>query len=168
MPSESRSASVLVIDSDAAIRRLIAAILQQAGFRAYTEEDRGRDYAVIVRDVNLTPGARDGSLQQLEATAPEVLRRTIVLTTAPARASKAIRGVFAILGKPFDLDELVDAVKRCAGTPLKPDSVRRFVSNVPNLKRELSVPVTCEHGAVLRGASIVATRLGAKTRRHDH
>ena len=150
MAAESRSVSVLIVDGDLAIRRMIAAILEQAGFRAYTEDDGRREYAVIVRDVNLTPGKRDDALQQLAATAPEVLRRTIVLTTAPARAAKTIRGVFAIIGKPFDLDDLVDAVTRCAGTPLKLDAVRRFVSSAPSLQRVLSVPATCEREAILR------------------
>ena len=151
MAAESRSVSVLIVDGDLAIRRMIAAILEQAGFRAYTEDDGRREYAVIVRDVNLTPGKRDDALQQLAATAPEVLRRTIVLTTNPRRAkSPSFQNVFAIIGKPFDLDELVDAVTRCAGTPLKLDAVRRFVSSAPSLQRVLSVPATCEREAILR------------------
>ncbi|HYC60100.1 MAG TPA: hypothetical protein VEK79_11105 [Thermoanaerobaculia bacterium] len=156
----SRHASVLIVDSAASIRQLIAIALDHAGFRTCVVEDFAAlapgdvsQFAVIVRDVNLTPGGRERALRELDRTAPEVLRRTIVTTTAPAaRATKAIGSdrVFAIIAKPFDLGQLVDTARTCAGTPAELDSLKRFVRSVPSLEDLLSVPVVSQREAVLR------------------
>ncbi len=175
MPTEtSRAPSVLIIEADDTIRRMIAVTLEHAGFRTSSMKDGGPtgdpEYAVIVRDVNLRPAGRERALEELAATAPEVLRRTVVTTTASPRAAKAIGDgrVFAVLCKPFDLEDLVSIVSRCAnssrparaarsrkggepeaGPAMEMASVRRFVSNVPRLQQVLSVPVTSAAEAAL-------------------
>jgi DNA-binding NtrC family response regulator len=167
MAPDSRGGSVLIIDPDAGIRRLIGGVLEHAGFRTVGVDDlqsaatmlQTSTFAVIVRDLNLTPAARRRSLQQLAATAPEMLRRTVVVTTAPARAETVLAAgaVFAIVGKPFDIENLVSAVRACARgsepeieASVKLDSLQRFVRSVPNLQRVLSVPVSCQREAVIR------------------
>ncbi len=136
-------------------------------------------FAVIVRDLNLSTAERRRTLQQFSTTSPELLRRTIVMTTAPARAETVVAPgtVFAIVRKPFDIDELVDAVRACARgsreadratarpTPsprrsresepqtdasVKLDSLQRFVMSVPILQHLLSVPVGGQQEAALR------------------
>lgn len=110
MTANSRTGgSVLVVDFDPGIRRLVAAVLEHAGFRTTGVPDlqsaaaklKTSAYSVIVRDLNLAPGERRRSLQQLTATPPELLRRTVVLTTAPSRAETALGSgtVFAIVGR---------------------------------------------------------------------
>ncbi|HYH05985.1 MAG TPA: response regulator [Thermoanaerobaculia bacterium] len=118
------SGSVLIIDADHAIGSMIASLLARAGFDTRVVRDieaavpllESVRFDVIVRDLNLAPAARSQSLQQLEATAPELLRRTIIATTArnSALQSSATTTVFAILGKPFNVDELVTLVTACA------------------------------------------------------
>lgn len=183
-PDTRSGGSVLIIDSDAGIRRLIAAVLEHAGFRTAGVADvqsaaaklKTSSFSVIVRDLNLAPAERRRSLQQLAATAPELLRRTVVTTTAPARAETALTAgtVFAIVSKPFDIDNLVTAVQECARAsreadrrgetrmssarqpdpdavvPLKLDSLQRFALSVPNLQHLLSDPVGGQREAVLR------------------
>jgi CheY-like chemotaxis protein len=178
-PDPSRGTSVLIIEADDSIRRLIATTLERAGFRTSSAKDGWpsgeTEHAVIVRDVNLRPPGRERALEEVAAVAPELLRRTVVTTTAPARAAKAIGAgrVFAVISKPFDLDELVSVVTRCANSSRRtrakrsrkevepapaPDlgpsgemeSVRRFVTSVPSLRQVLSVPVATQAEATLR------------------
>lgn len=66
--------AVLVVDADASIRALIAKVLEHAGFRTFlagddhtaTRRDPSR-YAVIIRDLKLTPGESKAAMQQLAA-----------------------------------------------------------------------------------------------------
>jgi DNA-binding response OmpR family regulator len=153
---------------------VIAAVLGHAGFRTVAVDDvqsaapllKTSTFAAIVRDVNLAPPVRRRSMQDLAATAPELLRRTVVITTAPSRAETAriTDTVFAIVSKPFDIDTLVSAVRACARVPeprrservtdpsVRLESLQRFVKTVPSLHRLLSVPVTSDREAELRAA----------------
>ena len=173
-PDPSRGTSVLIIEADDSIRRLIATALERAGFRTCSAKDGWpsgeTEHAVIVRDVSLRPPWRERALEEVAAAAPELLRRTVVTTTAPARAAKAIGAgrVFAVISKPFDLDELVSVVTRCANSSRRPharrgrkvepdsgsspemESVRRFVTSVPSLQQVLSLPVTSPAEAALQ------------------
>lgn len=178
-------ALVLIVDPDAGICRLIGTALELAGFRTVAANDLDSaaallatsKFAVIVRDLNLAPGMGRRNLQQLAATAPEMLRRTIVMTTAAAQAATAVGTgtVFAIVGKPFDVESLVNAVRACARgsrgagrraarrtassrrrsepeteASVKRDSLRRFAMSVPSLHHLLSGPVGGQREATLR------------------
>lgn len=165
-PQAHPGASVLIVDADAGIRRLIGTALELAGFCTVAANDLDSaaallattKFAVIVRDLNLAPRASRRSLQQLEATTLELLRRTIVVTTAPAHATAAIATgtVFAIVSKPFDLENLVNAVRACARrsreteASVRPGSLQRFARSVPSLQHLLSVPVGGQREATLR------------------
>lgn len=189
-PESHPRATVLIVEADDGIRQLIGTVLEHAGFRTAAADDvdsaapllETSKFEVILRDLNLAPGQRRRSLQQLAATPPELLRRTVVMTTAPVPAATALRdrAVFAIVGKPFDLQSLVNAVSECArgsleperggggGTPssrrprrsrrnepegdssIRIESLQRFVSSVRSLRHLLSVPVRSEREAALR------------------
>jgi DNA-binding response OmpR family regulator len=176
--------TVLIADGDPAVRGMIAAALQHAGFAVRVVEDaipllRESSYMVIVHDLDLAPPRREHSLRQLAAIPAALLLRTVVTTTAPAAAAKAIGGkkVFAVISKPFDLQELVATVTQCARrsreedgggkrrprssrTPKAADpdadpiarlaSLEHFISTVPSLQRMLSRPVTSRREAALR------------------
>lgn len=176
MVPESHRPSVLIVDPDAAIRVLAEAVLKHAGFCTISAVDFDTaaaqfdisSFAVIVRDLNLASAASRRSLKPLTSTEPGLLRRTIVITTAAARAAAAVRAgtVFAIISKPFDVEELVEAVVACAGgsrdakrpSPDEParqesknlESLQRFVRNVPSLHDLLSVEASSEREAALR------------------
>jgi len=180
----SRTDSVLVIDADRSHRRLIATLLDHAGFHVTAVEDAAAasdlsqrfKYAAVVRDLNLAPVHRARAIEQLLSTDPELLRRTVITTTAVARALRMIGAnrVFAVVSKPFDIDAFVDTVTRCARSsgdhavpsgvgyshelPSRDDrqaavsleAVRRFVSTAPSLQRLLSAPVHSAPEAGLR------------------
>jgi DNA-binding response OmpR family regulator len=185
MASDTRSGgTVLIVDTDPGIRRLITAVLEHAGFRTVVVDDvqsaaaklKTSTFSVIVRDLNLAPAERRRTLQQLAATAPELLRRTVVMTTAPSRAETALAAgtVFAIVSKPFDLETLLNAVRECArasreadrraatrtassrqsegdkAASLKLDPLQRFAMSVPSLQHLLSDPVGGQREAALR------------------
>lgn len=180
--------SVLIIDSDAVLRRLIAAVLEHAGFSTVAVNDlesatpmlKTSTFAAIVRDLNLAPAERRRSMQQFTATEPELLRRTVVTTTAQMGAETLIAAgtVFAILGKPFDIANLVTTVRACAHGSrdadrrgvrriasshqsrsesetegaAKLDSLQRFAMSAPGLQHLLSVPLGGHREAALRTA----------------
>lgn len=171
-PKSDPGNSVLIVDADDGIRRLVAAVLERAGFRTVGAADPDSaaallatsKFAVIVRDLNLAPAESRRNLQQLLATAPELLQRTIVMTTAPSRAATAIRAgtVFAIVSKPFDIETLVSTVRACARgsrASVKFDSLQRFAMSVPSLEQLLSDPVVGQREAALRAA--MRSTLGA-------
>lgn len=122
-PQSSPYPSVLIIDGDPAIRGLIETLLKRAGFPTLFTADIDsatilldtNTFAVILRDLNLTPSQQRRSLELLAASAPEQLRRTVLLTTAPVCAAAEIAPgtVFAIVSKPFDNEELVEVVRSC-------------------------------------------------------
>ncbi|HVE71559.1 MAG TPA: response regulator [Thermoanaerobaculia bacterium] len=176
MTPDSRSGgSVLIVDADPEIRRLIAYVLAHAGFSTVGVDDlqdatttvlNPSTFTVIVRDLNLAPAALRRSLQQLAETAPELLQRTVVTTTASARAETVLAAgtVFAIVSKPFDIETLVNAVRACARRTASPrpsrrepeteasgnvDSLQRFARIVPSLRDLLSAPGGCQREAAL-------------------
>ena len=114
---------VLVADGDLSIRSLLAAVMQRLGLEPAPVSDgekalellRSRDFHLAIVDLLLpaVPGAE--VVAQLRQTKPEMLPRTIIVSTRPVDAAGPLEGVGAILRKPFALDELIDAARRCLG-----------------------------------------------------
>ncbi|HUF17278.1 MAG TPA: response regulator [Thermoanaerobaculia bacterium] len=127
MPTE----TILVVDDDHSIRRLIRTLLSRAGFE--TEEAQNGDealrmlqeqpYRIILLDLMMPVVNGFEVLEWIEEHAPETLQCVIVTTAAADRDISRLRrdAVFSVLRKPFDLAELVETVSRCAarteGTP---------------------------------------------------
>jgi len=181
---------VLVIDSSDAHRGLIASVLEYAGFRVCTVPDLAAAAdllqqfpdCVVVRELNLAPGQCKQSLEQLLSAPEQLLRRTVIATTAAERALKSIgpERVFAVIGKPFDIEVLVEAVRGCAassrdraaaaaavaappadfprrptpgsggGEVVKIETIRQFMNRVPSLQRLLSGPIQSAREALVR------------------
>lgn len=161
--------SILLIESDESIAVLVSTVLRRAGFvtRVVPDADaaapllREMRFDVIVRDLVLTPSNREQALAELTATAPELLRRTVIATTARDSALAAIppQSVFAVVPKPFDLRQLVDVVTACAAAspeaarrelPVDLESLERFVRTAPRLRDLLKLAPASEHELVLR------------------
>jgi CheY-like chemotaxis protein len=117
---------VLVVDDDAVIRQLICVNLELEGFEVHTAED-GQDALEKIRDVDPVVVTLDIMMPRLDGweTAarlrndPDTAHVKVILLSARAQEADLRRGhgigVDAYLTKPFDPDELVDAVRRLAG-----------------------------------------------------
>lgn len=111
--------TALVIDDDADIRELLCAMLETAGFRVdalsdgIDAVDLKKAYDVILLDLNMPvfDGRRLTDYWQL--TAPEVLRRVIVLTGYSRLEMAEQPSTFARLAKPFDFPTLMKVVEEC-------------------------------------------------------
>ena len=116
---------VLVVDDDAVIRQLICVNLELEGYDVHTAED-GQDALDKVRDVDPAVITLDIMMPRLDGweTAerlrndPETAHIKVILLSARAQEADLRRGkgigVDMYLTKPFDPDELVEAVRALA------------------------------------------------------
>ncbi len=117
--------SVLVIDDNEATGTLITALLQRDfsveiatdGVEAVERLKTSR-YAAILLDLRMPRLDGFQVLEFLAEHSPEVIRRVLVLTAALTDRELARARtfeVFTIMPKPFDVEELLAAVKQCSG-----------------------------------------------------
>jgi CheY-like chemotaxis protein len=116
---------VLVVDDDAVIRQLICVNLELEGFEVHTAED-GQDALDKIREVDPVVVTLDIMMPRLDGweTAarlrhdPDTAHVKVILLSARAQEADLRRGkgigVDAYLTKPFDPDDLVEAVRRLA------------------------------------------------------
>ena len=123
-----RRKRVLLVEDDADMRRLVGAVLRQAGYQvdeapngvamlrqieAAIWHDRPDHYDAIVADI-LLPDLT--ALEVLEALQSRDLSAPVILMTAHgsdhARAEACALGAFALLDKPLDWDLLRAAVRK--------------------------------------------------------
>jgi CheY-like chemotaxis protein len=117
--------SVLLIDDNEATRTLIIALLRR-DFRLDSASDgieaieklRTHQYASILLDLRMPQQDGFSVLEFLQANTPEILPSvlivTAVLTKSEIERAKAF-GICGIITKPFDVEELLSAVKQCVG-----------------------------------------------------
>ena len=116
------SKSVLIVDDDAAIRRLLGIMLQRESFETEEatngveamERIRVKRHDAIVLDLMMGPGSGFDVLKQLQDIRPGE-RCVVVLSASSERTIRELDGpnVFAKLRKPFDVSELVREVSAC-------------------------------------------------------
>ncbi|HYC61839.1 MAG TPA: response regulator [Thermoanaerobaculia bacterium] len=114
--------NVLIAEDDASIRGLLATILQRSGFDVELAVDgcqaveklSEQPYDVVLLD--LTMPLLDGTevINFLLRTDPERIRHTIVISARPAGTLQEMSQICRVMAKPFDLYELVGAVRDCA------------------------------------------------------
>lgn len=115
---------VLVVDDVEETCILIRAILRHEftvevcndGSEAL-EKLRSRRYAAILLDLKMPLLDGFEVLEQLSVSAPELLPRILIVTAALSRREiDRARGfgIHGIIAKPFDVEELLEAVKLCA------------------------------------------------------
>jgi two-component system, NtrC family, nitrogen regulation response regulator GlnG len=117
--------SVLLVEDDASIAIVITAALEAEGFavarcETITERDAllaGGDYQALVTDVVLPDGDGIETLDRVRARHPAM---PIIILSAQNTLDTAVRasdtGAFEYFPKPFDLDELVSAVRQAFGS----------------------------------------------------
>jgi CheY-like chemotaxis protein len=118
-----RPPRVLVVDDEAVIRQLIVINLELEGFEVHEAVDgldaldkaRELDPDVVTLDV-MMPGLDGFATARRLRTDPLTSRARIVLISARTRSADLERGndagADAYVTKPFDPDEIVDAVRR--------------------------------------------------------
>ena len=104
---------VLVIDDDRATRLLLQKVLSQSGFHVdlASSGDEGmslalsREYEAILLDLVMPQPDGTAILQKIEASAPALLKKIIIITGYPQQTIKS--KTFAMLTKPLNLDEVI-------------------------------------------------------------
>lgn len=116
-----RRKRALLLDDDAAMRRLVSLLLKRAGFTVDCVVS-GNDAIVAIEEQHYTAILLDlmmpleggmTVIRYLRENAPQMLRRVIVITGAPDAVLDPIRNeIFAVVRKPFRHEELVETAKR--------------------------------------------------------
>lgn len=127
-----RAYSVLVVDDDPSIRRMIVAALRREGY-SFHEAPNGRDALAIMREhqpdvvlLDLMMPVLSGWDVLRERNADPSLRRIPVIVVSanrdPAVATAVDAGICAFLPKPFDIGTLSALVRSCipTGQPISP------------------------------------------------
>ncbi|MEL7218936.1 MAG: sigma-54 dependent transcriptional regulator [Pseudomonadota bacterium] len=173
--------SVLLVEDDAAIATVITAALEDEGFTiercsSIVARDAilaARTFDVMLTDVMLEDGDGLASLEHARSSAPDM---PVIVLSAQNTLDTAVRAsdsdAFEYFPKPFDLDELVQAVRQAAGAkaevpeaPADPEGdgmplvgrspamqgVYRMITRV--LRNDLTVLITGESGT---GKELVA------------
>ncbi len=117
--------SVLVVDDDDAIRRLLSTVLGRANAEVETVPDgrdalarlESRSYSVIILDLMMPVVDGFELLDRVSESMPELLGHIIVLTAASAKTLTKLHAdmhVWRVIRKPFDISDLLSSVADCA------------------------------------------------------
>jgi CheY-like chemotaxis protein len=119
-PSE---CAILIVEDDAAIRRLVRMVLERIGYKVELAGDGVEavlklglvDFDVIILDLMMPNLDGFAFINTLEKNDPDRLRRIIVTSAAsPAVVKDRLSGrPFQFLMKPFDIHELARCVREC-------------------------------------------------------
>jgi two-component system response regulator TrcR len=120
-----------VAEDDPGIQHLLSAVLKREGYtvdiahngREAIERFEPLKYEAVLLDLMMPVMSGYEVLSELQRSAPEEIPRCIIVMTAVAeRELKAIAGVpvFKTLRKPFDLPEVLAAIRDCSGRSLPP------------------------------------------------
>lgn len=114
---------VLVADDDVMIRRLIARTLERESYAVEEARDgaetiekcsNGPPPAVILLDMMMPRIDGGGVLDWMRENQPELIRRVVVMTAFTRVAAEVAERYCPVIYKPFDLSELVAAVRERA------------------------------------------------------
>jgi CheY-like chemotaxis protein len=127
----SQNRCVLIVDDDPGIRRLMATFLRWRGFQLLEARNGKEALAamrtgkadVVVMDL-MMPEVSGWDVLSERASDPSLMAIPIIVVTA--NSSRQVtddllaKNVYAVIGKPFDLDDLLAAVAACVEHPHSP------------------------------------------------
>ena len=115
--------SILIVEDDASIRRLVRLVLLRQGYKVdvagdgleATSKMAAADYDVIILDLMMPNLDGFSFMTAMAQNAPERLKRVIITSAAsPSIINEKLKGIpFDLLPKPFDIEELLSRVGTC-------------------------------------------------------
>ena len=113
---------VLVVDDDEAIRKLVTKLFEREDFHVDAARDGQEaldrlatdDFDVVLLDLMMPRVDGFGVIAHLRRHAPEMLSRVVVMTAFTAAARERLESTCRLITKPFDVGDLVQAVRSCA------------------------------------------------------
>lgn len=114
---------VLVLDDDASMQRLVSTLLRRNGFRVdvATKGSQAIDaighntYDALLLDIMMPTEGGMTVIKHLRKHDPNLLKRALLLTGTPDSVLRSVRNYVAgVVHKPFEADELIEAVKKVA------------------------------------------------------
>ena len=114
--------TVLIVDDDASIRAMVRSVLAREGYAmeevascsAAVSNLKRRSYDAVVLDIMMGSGSGLEVLDEIATQAPDVKCVVVISASSPANIAKIeTANVAAKLRKPFDIQQLVDAVHDC-------------------------------------------------------
>lgn len=115
-------ATILIVDDNEPIRRLVAKVLEREGHgveealdgnEAIAQIDNTR-FDAIVLDLMMPRANGFHVITALRERHPALLGRVVVMTAAIAHIdSQALEGVGAVVSKPFEIETILKAVRLC-------------------------------------------------------
>jgi DNA-binding response OmpR family regulator len=120
-PSSERS--ILIVEDDSSIRRLVRTVLLRQGYQVEIAADGLEaiaklglaDYDVIILDLMMPNLDGFSFMTAMARDTPERLKHVIITSAAsPAVINEKLKGIaFDLLPKPFDINELISRVRAC-------------------------------------------------------
>jgi CheY-like chemotaxis protein len=118
-----RRKRALLLDDDAAMRRLVSLLLKRAGYTVDSVVSgndaiaaiENQQYTAITLDLMMPLEGGMTVIRYLREHAPAMLRRVVVITGAPDAVLDPIRNeIHAVVRKPFRHEELIETAKKLA------------------------------------------------------
>ena len=121
---QSPECSILIVEDDSSIRRLVRTVLLRQGYQVEIASDGLEaiaklalaNYDVIILDLMMPNLDGFSFMTAMARDTPERLKRVIITSAAsPAVINERLKGIpFDLLPKPFDIHELLSRVQACA------------------------------------------------------
>ena len=116
---------VLVAEDDAAIRKLICAIVRRQGVEVVSASDgaeamahaRDGSFDALLLDLMMPSQSGWSIMAQLTEQGSPLLAKTVVITAASDREIGDLPEQARVLRKPFDIRELVRTLRETVGMP---------------------------------------------------
>jgi len=123
---------VLVAEDDAAIRKLICAVVRRQGVEVVSASDGAEAIAraeelpfdALLLDLMMPNESGWTVVQKLSEARSPLLSKTVVITAASDREIGHLPEQTRVLRKPFDLRELIRTLRETVGMPLLEDGAR--------------------------------------------
>ena len=117
---------VLVAEDDAAIRKLICAIVKRQGVEVVSASDgaeamaraQAEPFDALLLDLMMPNQSGWAVMAQLNEQQSPLLAKTVVITAASDREIGDLPEQARVLRKPFDIRELVRTLRETVGMPL--------------------------------------------------